>query len=408
MTRSGVASFPRHARERCEPPMSTSGKVNRQTSSANVRPNTLGLNQRELQALIDLMERPKGDGKPPVRRDFARWPFRKTSVHLDLHHPGGSHVTVTVACRNLSRGGIGILHAGYVHPGTVCVVHLPRTTGPVSILPGVVVRCAHRGGMVHELGIRFDQRIDLAEYVATSEGSGLMSIERVAPEKLAGRVLTIEPGEIERRIVQHFLRETGLRQTYVSNIEEAMAEAQGGYDVILLSTRADGPDAGQFVERLRDELVETPVIVLASEADAARRLAGLRPLGVGVLPKPMTQEQLLRTLAEAIAATGVDTDQEREALQQCMNHPLAGRFVADLSTLVEDLKRALRACDGDAVTRVAQRIQSTAPSIGFTHLAGVAARAVQAVAAGAVATIHERTLRELLATCKRILAVSGA
>src|SRR5262245_25079873 len=111
----------------------------------NERPNTLGLQPRSLDALLDHLDDPE-DPKAVARREFVRWPFRRTTIHISIFHPGGSMVSLKLACRNLSRGGLALLHNAYVHPGSPCRVELPTLSGVFDRVEGVIQRCAHRRG----------------------------------------------------------------------------------------------------------------------------------------------------------------------------------------------------------------------------------------------------------------------
>src|SRR4051812_35298741 len=162
--------------------------------SHSERPNTLGMPSKKLDALLELL-----DGVTPdevtIRRKFSRWPFRQTTIPITITHPGGSVVNLRLACRNISCGGVGLLHTSFIHPGSVCVVELPNSKGLHDKLPGVVQRCSHRRGTLHELGIKFARSIELANYVPGQ--AGVHSFERVDAHDLTGTALYVDPSDTD-------------------------------------------------------------------------------------------------------------------------------------------------------------------------------------------------------------------
>ena len=184
------------------------------TPAPSGRPNTVGLHERELGELLDRFDAPEaGPGNP--KRDFVRWPFRRTSVQVRLIHPSGAITSVSVACRNISRGGVSAIHNAYLHPGTKCRIALPHPQHGHKQIDGQVVRCHHRSGMIHEIGIAFKEPIDVREFIRADPLADCFSLERVKPEELTGTIMVVDASEIDRRIYKHFLRETPDRKSVV-------------------------------------------------------------------------------------------------------------------------------------------------------------------------------------------------
>ena len=100
----------------------------RHTAKSTERPNTIGMEAHHLDVLLNHLDTP-ADNKANTNRTYARWPFRRTAIKVNIFHPGGSEVSLKLACRNLSRGGVGVLHTAYIHPGSTCTVELPNETG---------------------------------------------------------------------------------------------------------------------------------------------------------------------------------------------------------------------------------------------------------------------------------------
>ena len=189
------------------------------------RPNTLGLRGRDLANLLDEFDIADPIGNS--QRDFVRWPFRYASLTVKLIHPGGNATSIRVACRNLSRGGMSLLHSAYLHPGTRCTVFLPHPALGEVPIDGWVVRCTHRSGMVHELGIAFSKHLDVRIFVPTLRND-MFTLERVDPALLAGTLLYVDDCENSLKIFEHHLRDSALNIS-VRTLQRKLAfyESQG-------------------------------------------------------------------------------------------------------------------------------------------------------------------------------------
>src|ERR1051325_1102529 len=110
--------------------------------SSEERPNTIGLQTKPLEALLEFLDHPE-DAKNVARRQFSRWPFRQATIRVTISHPGGSTVVLKLACRNISRGGIGLLHTSFVHPGSSCRVELPNINGGMDRIDAGIQRWLH-------------------------------------------------------------------------------------------------------------------------------------------------------------------------------------------------------------------------------------------------------------------------
>ena len=122
----------------------------RQNSERTV--NTLRLSPSELHKLLETVEKRDGENKSPDR-EFVRWSYRVESVNLVIEHNSGNKINLPVATRNISRGGISILHSAYMHTGTPCELLLRLPGGEALSVRGTVRRCAHLIGRAHEIGV---------------------------------------------------------------------------------------------------------------------------------------------------------------------------------------------------------------------------------------------------------------
>ena len=112
----------------------------------------------QMLARLDAFARSSGGERES--RSEKRWPYRTSNIALIVQHPGGGAGRFLVCSRNLSAGGIGFIHGGYLHPGSECSILLRDRDGSPMALAGKVVYCRHLNGRYHEIGIKFSERID--------------------------------------------------------------------------------------------------------------------------------------------------------------------------------------------------------------------------------------------------------
>jgi len=129
----------------------------------------LRLSVEQIAELCGLIDRRARDDVTRERRQAPRVPFGlplRLGVLLENEIKGRR--TYALAPRNISRAGISLLHGKFVYGGTNCVVGLTALDGQVIPARGRVIWCRLIAGRVHELGIRFDEPIDMSEFVAQS------------------------------------------------------------------------------------------------------------------------------------------------------------------------------------------------------------------------------------------------
>ncbi len=335
-----------------------------QQIQASDRPNTIGLGQRELEALLGEMDNTEGTAAQH-KREFARWPFRHSTVMFEVSHPGGTVTKLKLACRNLSRGGIGLLHNGYVHPGSACKVWLPRLVGGTQEIAGSVTRCAHRRGSLHEIGVKFAKPADLRMFIGGSRNNDFYTLEKVVPEKLTGRVLYIEDCNIDIRIIQHFLRGTGVRLKTCGTAAAGIIEAAQGYDLILSDWRLPDMRGTEMMSQLRQRGVSTPALLVTADPVGLIK-DGLYDIpDVGVLAKPITQDQLLRMLAEKL----IVSKDEESLTRFAVDAGLRGRLSGEMTELVDKLQKSIDANDLPGCQNIAMQIKGVAPLLGMAETA---------------------------------------
>lgn len=70
-----------------------------------------------------------------------------------------------IRCRNISRSGLGFMHGQFINPGTPVEVTLVNQNRKGVIVTGSIVRARLIDNHIHELGVKFDELLDLDEII---------------------------------------------------------------------------------------------------------------------------------------------------------------------------------------------------------------------------------------------------
>lgn len=127
--------------------------------------DTLRLQAHEVQRLLAILD---DRNQPPkdIQRASERLMYGQgAAIVLSIEQYDGSEVTYLVRPRNLSDTGLGFLHGTFIYPGTPALATLKaRGNLPIEVR-GQIIRCQLIQGRVHEIGMRFDQPIDVEQFV---------------------------------------------------------------------------------------------------------------------------------------------------------------------------------------------------------------------------------------------------
>ena len=331
------------------------------------RVNTLGLNSNELNQLRNKLD--QGKNKAASKRVFARWQFTENSAPVRIIHPAGNEVVVRMACRNLSNGGIGLLHRSYLHLGTRCIVTLHHPSDGDFEIPGEVVRCIHVKGMIHEIGIKFDEEIEVREFMKPNPLQEISAIESIDPSTLIGTILLVEDSEMDTRLVKHFLRDTQLRVKHAKTIAEAEKAARSGVGLILCDIHLGNENGGDLVKKLHESGSATPPIVMTSAdtSETTNRLV-LHPGVKGFLAKPFSQENLIRAVAEFFREP-VEEENEGSQSGATIDRQIYDALMPELAKAADKLGEAAASGDSAAVLSLLMQLKGVAPLLGLSDLA---------------------------------------
>jgi CheY-like chemotaxis protein len=350
------------------------------------RPNTLGLTQAALKLIVEKLDAAE-KGKASTKRNFSRWPFVHASIKVAIVQPSGSEVTLKLAARNISRGGVSLLHNCFVHPGSQVIVSLPRLAGGAKDIVGSVKRCLHRRGVLHELGVSFEEEIELRDFVGVARGTDLFSLERIEPDKLIGTVLHVEDNDVDARMFAHFLRETQLRVKRAKSGLEGLDMAVQEFNLIVSDWRMPDITGTEMIRRIRELGVETPVILSTSDPLGLMKEGLWDETNTGMVSKPLVQQNLLRAIAEHLLVVGHAAQPEGQRPSPLNVSSAVSEYSAKLAALADstDLANIRETCAG---------VRSAGAAAGDTNLMRVAENAINILDSKGVETARP-LLKEL-------------
>lgn len=359
------------------------------------RSNSLGLTASSLDSLLDLLETSSQGKGAAHKREFVRWPLRQASVVLEVIHPGGTAVTMRVACRNVSCGGAGLLHASFVHPGSKCTLHLPRRSGEALEVPGRIVRCKHVVRMIHELGVKFDVPLDVRQFMPAEATAEAFSREMVRPDDLRGCVLLIDDSVLQHKYIGHQLRETQLRLKTAASMSEGLVMARDGCDVILTDYHLPDGTGGELIQRLRDVGVTTPVIIHTCDDTPATREQAMLARPDGFLIKPVPQAKLLQAVAEFLGAA-----RKAPARAPGPGGALREQMAVELRAYGPRLREAVAGEDAMGAFVLCKQIRSGAPTVGMDSLGERAGKVADALSCTMRVADCREDLEEIARLCE--------
>lgn len=371
------------------------------SASSGARENTLGSQGYRLDELLDELDAKGGNS---VNRSHQRWTFRNRSIRVVLTQSDGSEVMLQLAARNLSVGGVSLLHSAYVYPATKMTVDLPKINGKILRIEGVVTRCSHVRGVIHEVGVKFNEPINLHDFQESDPFAQTFSYENIDLTKLTGTIVHIDPSQIDRQIVRHMLKDTALSIRGCETLEEAKQYFEKGCDLILSEFNLPDSDGAMLTSLVRSEGHTMPVVIVSSSTDK-ETLEMVRRASVDVfIEKPIESGRLISAIAEYLAPDSAHQEQRPAGLDEGMRE-LAALFAGSLSEKADKLDQAIEEADTDRILSISKQIKGSAMMLGFEKIGRIADEIISACSTHASAESVYRVTRKLTVACRTVRPV---
>jgi len=296
-----------------------------------------------------------------------------------------------------------VLHSAYVHTGTACTVLLPRVDEKTILVRGKIVRCTHLRGMIHELGINFEQSIDIKMLMKAGPFSDSFSLERVDPAELTGTLLYIDESAADRRLLRHYLRSSNLSITTADSGAAGIARATDGFDLIITEYNLSDLEPGAIIKELRDRSVKTPIIIVTADTVSATPIRANQVSAQAYIAKPMDASMLCRAIAEFLKLGEVGNAALSYMCTLASDHPnavLVDDYVNDLHDLAKVLDDGVQRNDYKQCWAKSAEVKGTAPALGFAGIAELAEKAMKMMVASSSVEDATMDLRRLVKACE--------
>jgi hypothetical protein len=168
---------------------------------------TLRIPDQLVRALSEAVSRAEDTAENIRQRADRRRALPDTvRVIAQVDQIGGTSQTQVAVVRDLSAGGLAMLWGNFLHAGTRCAFTVVSSEShePLVHATAQVVRCSHLKGSVHDVGVKFDESIDLQRVPGASPEAhqAAASLEELAKDLLAAVQARAETRRIEQILVK--------------------------------------------------------------------------------------------------------------------------------------------------------------------------------------------------------------
>lgn len=369
--------------------------------------DTLRLTEHQLQQILNELDaRDCGEGQS--KRKNRRWSLGGTRIVLTTSDSATQSSHQIAVARNLSAGGAAVMTGGYVHPGTKCAICVRDREKAIQRVLGVVRRCSHVSGRVHEIGIEFDSSVKTSDFIDLRQEEYAFDVEHVEAAELTGHLLAVFEDPAEQRLIQHFFRKSRLTIEFACSGEEGLELVGRSVGVNLLLIDQDLPDMSALhcVERLRQIGFTNPVVVLASEMRSDTRPVLLAGGADEVLKKPVSQELMLRATAEFLGAArakeSLVADEDAAADRSDLPPDLICEFIDEMAAKCGAIAEGIEADKFEQVRLAVRQMRSSCANFGFRIIGELAAQALVQLDASMSVEESREELTKLVNAAQRV------
>jgi CheY-like chemotaxis protein/HPt (histidine-containing phosphotransfer) domain-containing protein len=226
----------------------------------------------------------------------------------------------------------------------------------------------------------------VADIVSVAETDQAPGTPVLGPAK----VLVVEDGDTNRRLIRLILQRHGLEITEAANGQIGVNLAgEGDYDLILMDMQMPVKDGYTATAELRRNGLTTPIIALTAHAMSSDQGKCLAAGCTDYMTKPINEERLIRKLAEYISAdldhrpgSGVSngSQESTDAIQSSLPlddqdyREIVNEFIEQLEDRAGQMRAAANRGDLAELARLAHWLKGTGGSAGYEQFTIPAAR----------------------------------
>jgi len=361
--------------------------------------NSLGMDPAVYSQLLKKLDLEHQDTADPTNptRIHTRLQYHEPYLDLVFESSDYSRRTITVAARNISRGGLSVLHSSFTYPGTSIRTTLNRINGKAFQATGTVVRCDHRGGVVHEIGIRFDNPIIVQEYIRPDIMQCIRSHELVKPTELDKSLLVVGNDKNIIPLLRQYLMQTNVKYAFAENAEQALQRKPEAHDMVLCCLEIDEMTGPEFTRVLRSKMYTKPILLIGPHASESTSNQVRLSSADAFIPTPINEKDLLCALGEYMLSIW-----DNQILQSIRKHHAAQTGDALRTELAKHailLDQHIRTSDPVQVFGTCNKIRSLAPLLDLPKLREIAQEVADSIAESGDINPHLPALQDIKAMC---------
>lgn len=378
---------------------------NKNLESHNKR-NSLGMNRQVYKLLLSKLENlGSQDPDKPIQRIHTRLQYLDPYFELVLDSiDGTSRRKIIVASRNISRGGMSVLHSNFIYPGTIIHANLRRIDGGQTLIHGKICRCTHRGGVVHEIGMIFDQEIVVQEYIRPDIYEAIRSLEKVEPSQLEGKVLFIGADHSLTPFIREYLLETNINYGFVDTAQQALDQQISDNDLLFVSFDAGDMSGSEFIRCVRDSGYLKPIIICGRSDNEQHKQQIKFSSADMFLPTPISESALLCALGEYLITQW--SEKTLETIRNNVDDDTVSELHDELFELATTLDSQLQAKDSVEVYITCTKIQSISTLLGMKSLQSLTFKVCENIAQSGDMEHYSNELFGINQICKNAKSAS--
>ena len=223
---------------------------------------------------------------------------------------------------------------------------------------------------------------------------------------LPGRVLIVEDGVDNQRLLSMLLRRRGLNVEIVGDGKQMLdriGSDKAAFDLILLDMQMPVMDGYAAAAVLRERGYARPVVAVTAHVSVEDRRACLAAGCTDFLAKPVDRRELSRLLAKYLDQTAPQVERLKSRYQdEMLMRDLVAEYVNNLPALVSDLQRQLQADDLVQLRTSTHRLKGSGGGYGYDAITAQAARAELTIKENlSLETVHAE-VTELIRTLRSV------
>ena len=368
--------------------------------------DTIRLNPREIRSILNENEPDETFDETSSKRVARRWTMGGRKILVTIQDDSGTQQHFLSVIRDLSATGISFLHGGYLHTGSKCKVTLPTVGGgDPKTVDATIMRCRHMEKHLHDIGVRFDLRIDPRQFIDFGNDH-VFTLERVHVEELRGTLLVVEDSRMFQKLIASYFNGSNLDLEFVQEGKAALDFIDQLPDMIFTDLHLPDMDGLDLIEQIRTMGYGGPIILLTADTTPGLRKKAVEAGANEMLLKPVPPALLHQAAAEYLLTSKLASSAQAQIIStadtRTMNRELIADYIEDLQKKAKELASLIEV-DGelDKVRQLVTHLKASASGFGFEPISDAASETLKSLDATGSVGESKTVLLRLSMACRR-------